>query len=80
MKNIIDKTIPLADCKEHHIVVAEPLGTAGGFHIYIDNYFCGQIVKSPEGWAMHLNSSSKLAVLLTSDDIGAIMDVVNEIR
>ena len=61
--------------QEQHVEVVEPGGTGGGFHVYVNRFFHGQIVRTIHGWKHYINSPA-----LTADDIDAIMDKVNEMR
>lgn len=54
-----------------HVVVSRPYGGGEGFHVNINNYFYGPIVKYNTGWT----SAVKLGVL-NQDDIDAIMDAI----
>jgi len=32
--------------KQHHLVVNQPMGMGGGFHVFLDMFYQGQIVMS----------------------------------
>jgi hypothetical protein len=42
------------------VELSQPSGGGGSFHIVIDNYYCGQIVKTSEGWRGYPNTKSRL--------------------
>ena len=56
--------------KEHHLVVFQPSG-GGSYHVLIDDYYCGEIVKYKDGWTPLIKTP-----LLYSDDIGAVLDMI----
>lgn len=62
-----------ADGKEHHLLVYSPAG-GGGYHVYVDHFFYGQLVPSPGRWLAEIQGYA-----LNSDDIGALLDLVEEL-
>lgn len=75
MKTIIDQIININGVN-HHIIVNMPHGGAGGsYHVMIDNFYAGAIVKYlGKGWTWMVDTPK--AAFLTSDDIEAILDIV----
>lgn len=73
MEQLLGRFFTGADNKEHYIEVTQPMGAGGGFHVFVDHFYFGQIVPSPEGWLSCIEGH-----ILNSDDIGAIMDLVEE--
>lgn len=71
MTTLIDITFTDPIHGMQHVVVSSPSG-GGGFHVYINDYFMGQIVRTTRGWQHYIESD-----VLTQDDIDAIMDAVN---
>lgn len=59
--------------KDCHIQVYQPAG-AGSYHIMIDNYYCGQVVKNLNGREIALNDKGEQ--LLSSDDRQGILDLI----
>lgn len=68
-----DITIPATiGNKQVAVRVSFPHGAAGLGHIYIDNWYQGQIVKREAGWQVFLNERSKLSV----EDSEALKEIV----
>lgn len=70
---MIDVIITDADGVAHRVEVTQPLGSGGGFHVMVDRYYQGAIVRRPDGWCAYLKSA-----LLTGDDVRVILDMINE--
>jgi len=58
---------------EQHVIVSSPAGGGGSFGVYINKYFRGQIVHYSTGWQSFVKSD-----VLMGDDIGVILDFINE--
>lgn len=58
--------------KEAAVRITFPHGAAGVGHIYVDNWYQGQVVKRDEGWQVFLNERSKLSV----EDSQALKEIV----
>lgn len=50
----------------------KPYGSGGGYHIYIDNWYHGQVCKMLDGWHVYLVAKSELC----SNDIQLILEAV----
>lgn len=48
--------------KEKKVIVTFPNGASGLGHIYIDNWYQGQVVKQEGEWRVYLNERSLLSV------------------
>ncbi len=75
MARVID-TVFTYNEKEYHLYVTNPWGGGGNnYNVFVNDYLQGQIIcrDDPNNrWGIHINSS-----ILTSDDIGAILDELN---
>lgn len=62
----------------HSLEVSDSAGDGGSsYQVLIDNRYVGAIVKYSTGWAPAFNHSEKVD-LLSPDDIGAILDAVQQ--
>lgn len=52
----------------------QPYGSGGGYHIYLDKRYHGQICKMSDGWHVYINPNSELS----SDDIQIILEAVEK--
>lgn len=55
------------------VKLREPSGGAGGYQLFIDDFYQGMIVKIKGEWVGHLNPASQL----TGDDIMAIGEIID---
>ena len=61
--------------KPEHIEVAAPHGAASVYHVTINNYFNGQLVKTERfGWQIYLNTGTTLQ----GDDVSVILGLIEE--
>lgn len=58
--------------KEIVVQLSQPLGSGGGYHIMIDNYYNGIVCKTLHGWKVYLNPNS----ILSEEDAKAIIEAV----
>ena len=63
----------LIDDVEQPVNISQPSGTSGGYHIYINKYFHGQLFKRSYGWDKGLAPKS----FLTTDDLQIIYDIID---
>lgn len=75
MGNLIDFKVLNDRGEEQHVEVSEPAGSGGGYYLYVNQYFQGQIVHTSDGWKGYV----KLDVL-SVDDLDVIMDAIKEGR
>jgi hypothetical protein len=77
MPPILDVTF-LHNGLEYRVVVSCPFPSYSGFYIYVNDYFVGQIVTYARwGWSLGIHTViDYLRFPITSDDIGAIIDVI----
>ncbi|MBX2906149.1 MAG: hypothetical protein KF744_08935 [Taibaiella sp.] len=72
VSSLIDTTYTDDHGRERHVEVVAPAGNAGGgYYVYVNGYFQGQIVLYTTGWNAFVSYD-----YLTKDDVDAIMDVV----
>lgn len=52
--------------------LTQPLGGSGGYHLYIDGFYQGEIVKVQGEWVGHLGREP----VITGDDIGVLGEII----
>jgi hypothetical protein len=48
-----------------HVKIAAPMGAGGIYHVMVDKYYNGQLMKSHYGWRVHLHPTT----ILQGDDV-----------
>lgn len=56
--------------------LTQPSGGAGGYQLFVDDFYQGMIVKIKGEWVGHLNPASQL----TGDDIMAIGEIIDSLE
>jgi hypothetical protein len=69
----IEVTITFGN-QRRKVSIIQPSGAVGSYHIMIDNYYIGQIVRQQEEFLAFLNRYPDL----TGDDIQIIFDMIEE--
>ena len=63
--------------KPKEINISQPLGSGNGvYHLYIDRFYQGQFIRTSSGWRYAPQRDDKSE--LTSDDIGIMIDLIQE--
>lgn len=56
-----------------HIEISAPLGAANIYHVMINNFYEGQLVRSETyGWGIHLHPNT----ILQGDDVSVIIEMI----
>jgi hypothetical protein len=56
------------------VEVTQPNGASGAWHVMIENYFQGQIVKNNGEWVAYLQKGT----ILTGDDVSVVIDMIEK--
>jgi len=51
------------------------MGAGGIYHVMVDKYYNGQLMKSHNGWRVHLHPTT----ILQGDDVAVIIELIEEI-
>lgn len=57
---------------QKNVRLSQPTGGAGGYHLFIDGFYQGEIVKLKGEWVGHLGREP----VITGDDIGALGEII----
>ena len=60
--------------KPPHIEIAAPMGPGGVYHVMVDKYYNGQLMKSHHGWRVRLHPT----ITLQGDDVSVIISLIEE--
>jgi hypothetical protein len=60
--------------KSTHVEIAAPMGAGGIYHVMLDKYYNGQIMKSHNGWRVNLYPTT----ILQGDDVAVIIELIEE--
>ena len=58
----------------YQVEITSHIGAGTVFYVYINKYYCGQVVPAPNGWIADIKNC-----VLTGDDIHAMLDSINEL-
>ena len=50
------KSMPILEINATHVEIASSMGAGGIYHVIVDKYYNGQIMKSHNGWRVQLAS------------------------
>jgi len=67
----IELTITFGN-QPRNVKITQPLGSGGGYHLFIDNYFQGSILPQDGKLVAHLNQRS----IITVDDLEVIFEII----
>jgi len=57
-----------------HVEIAASMGAGGIYHVMVDKYYNGQIMKSHNGWRIQLHPTTTLQ----GDDVAVIIELLEE--
>jgi len=57
-----------------HVRLSIPNGAGGGYHVYVDKYYYGKVIKRNGQWIGLMNTKSDL----TTDDIQEIGEIIEK--
>ena len=60
--------------KPTHVEIAAPMGAGGIYHLMVDKYYNGQVMKSHNGWRIQLHPTTTLQ----GDDVVVIIELLKE--
>lgn len=71
---LIETDIQLMDGHIHHLEVSSPVGGGESYHVMVDNYYTGSLIRYMKGWEARVTGP-----LICGDDISVLLDMVEKL-